>query len=250
VSDAKNFNFSVAMSPSPPLSLLIDPDRGPQDKEPIREQETRIANLGSSLARRLVEQFHEDEEGKKDQDISTSRCKKGKRKFAPPAPPPSLRSLSPSSAPPSSEIGQLHPLLHSHLLLHRDNCLPALWEKRKKSKKNLNRNDGDEEIQNQTSHLSYPAVLYLRQWFVDHIVHPYASEKQKREICEATQLSANQVTTWLVNQRKRYWQPFISNLAKALNIEPNNPALSFVEHPVTVRCPLSTSSSISPHDLS
>lgn len=43
----------------------------------------------------------------------------------------------------------------------------------------------------------------LRQWFLDHRLHPFPNEEQKYQLSMRTGLTNKQVSTWFINQRSR-----------------------------------------------
>ncbi|EKX45949.1 hypothetical protein GUITHDRAFT_45285, partial [Guillardia theta CCMP2712] len=46
----------------------------------------------------------------------------------------------------------------------------------------------------------------LKKWFEEHIMHPYPDDSDKELLAEKTGLTtAQQVSYWFVNARKRIW---------------------------------------------
>ena len=58
------------------------------------------------------------------------------------------------------------------------------------------------------------ATDYLKQWFFDHIAHPYPTEQEKQELCKLTGLGMTQLSNWFINARRRQ-QPVIHAQAHA-----------------------------------
>lgn len=52
------------------------------------------------------------------------------------------------------------------------------------------------------------AIAFLRRWFVEHVHHPYPTEKQKEMMLQATGLTPSQLNNWFTNCRKRDWKRF------------------------------------------
>ena len=47
--------------------------------------------------------------------------------------------------------------------------------------------------------LPKPTTDYLKEWLHRHSDHPYPSEDEKRQQCQATGLSMSQVSNWIIN---------------------------------------------------
>jgi hypothetical protein len=45
---------------------------------------------------------------------------------------------------------------------------------------------------------------YLKAWLHRHSDHPYPSEEEKKQLCNATGLSMSQVSNWMINVRIFY----------------------------------------------
>jgi len=54
----------------------------------------------------------------------------------------------------------------------------------------------------------------LKEWLFANFLHPYPSDKDRRELAEATGISESQVSTWFINARVRFWKPFIEDLVR------------------------------------
>lgn len=55
------------------------------------------------------------------------------------------------------------------------------------------------------------ATNVMRSWLFQHIVHPYPSEDEKRQISGQTNLSLLQVNNWFINARRRILQPMLES---------------------------------------
>ncbi|GAU90890.1 hypothetical protein RvY_03246 [Ramazzottius varieornatus] len=55
------------------------------------------------------------------------------------------------------------------------------------------------------------AIGVLRAWLFSHIVHPYPSEDEKRQLAAQTRLSLLQVNNWFINARRRILQPMLES---------------------------------------
>ncbi|XP_076044125.1 homeobox protein PKNOX1-like [Oratosquilla oratoria] len=53
------------------------------------------------------------------------------------------------------------------------------------------------------------ATAVMKAWLFQHIVHPYPSEDEKRQIAAQTHLTLLQVNNWFINARRRILQPMI-----------------------------------------
>lgn len=47
----------------------------------------------------------------------------------------------------------------------------------------------------------------LRTWLMSHTAHPYPTEEEKKNLCEQTNLTMNQVSNWFINARRRILVP-------------------------------------------
>nr|AAW62518.1 KNOTTED1-like protein [Selaginella kraussiana] len=57
------------------------------------------------------------------------------------------------------------------------------------------------------SKLPSAATKTLRDWWFQHLEHPYPSEAQKATLAATTKLDPKQINNWFINQRKRHWDP-------------------------------------------
>jgi len=78
----------------------------------------------------------------------------------------------------------------------------------------------DGSCKKRRSKLPLKAVLTLRDWFTNHVNHPYPTEAEKQDLASATGLSVKQCTNWFTNTRKRFWQPYLKK-AKSAQIQIN-----------------------------
>ena len=46
----------------------------------------------------------------------------------------------------------------------------------------------------------------LKQWFNDHIEHPYPTQREKDALARSAGLSLKQINDWFTNYRKRHWE--------------------------------------------
>lgn len=55
------------------------------------------------------------------------------------------------------------------------------------------------------------ATSIMRTWLFQHLVHPYPTEDEKRQIASETNLTLLQVNNWFINARRRILQPMLDN---------------------------------------
>ena len=65
------------------------------------------------------------------------------------------------------------------------------------------------EKKNKRGVLPKHATEALRSWLFGHIVHPYPSEDEKRQLSQQTGLTLLQVNNWFINARRRILQPMM-----------------------------------------
>ncbi|KAL0281111.1 UNVERIFIED_CONTAM: hypothetical protein PYX00_002207 [Menopon gallinae] len=53
------------------------------------------------------------------------------------------------------------------------------------------------------------ATSVMRSWLFQHLVHPYPTEDEKRQIASQTNLTLLQVNNWFINARRRILQPML-----------------------------------------
>lgn len=53
------------------------------------------------------------------------------------------------------------------------------------------------------------ATGIMRTWLFQHLVHPYPTEDEKRQIASQTNLTLLQVNNWFINARRRILQPML-----------------------------------------
>ncbi|BFZ58636.1 hypothetical protein PYCC9005_005700 [Savitreella phatthalungensis] len=73
-------------------------------------------------------------------------------------------------------------------------------------------------------------VLLLKEWYLEHLDHPYPSSSVKARLVEQSGMSYAQLNTWFINARRRSadGRRFVGELARA-------PVASLVRHPDTSR---------------
>lgn len=74
-------------------------------------------------------------------------------------------------------------------------------------------NDEDDDIMGKKKQkrgvLPKHATSIMRSWLFQHIVHPYPTEDEKRQIAAQTNLTLLQVNNWFINARRRILQPML-----------------------------------------
>ncbi|XP_012264084.1 homeobox protein PKNOX2-like isoform X2 [Athalia rosae] len=60
------------------------------------------------------------------------------------------------------------------------------------------------------------ATSIMRTWLFQHLVHPYPTEDEKRQISSQTNLTLLQVNNWFINARRRILQPMLDGAAEAI----------------------------------
>lgn len=55
------------------------------------------------------------------------------------------------------------------------------------------------------------ATQIMKSWLFQHIVHPYPTEDEKRQIAAQTNLTLLQVNNWFINARRRILQPMLDS---------------------------------------
>ncbi|KAL1419883.1 hypothetical protein MTO96_004638 [Rhipicephalus appendiculatus] len=78
----------------------------------------------------------------------------------------------------------------------------------------LSGDDEDEDIlgskkKQKRGVLPKQATSIMRSWLFQHIVHPYPTEDEKRQIAAQTNLTLLQVNNWFINARRRILQPML-----------------------------------------
>ncbi|KAL7298242.1 hypothetical protein TKK_0009228 [Trichogramma kaykai] len=64
------------------------------------------------------------------------------------------------------------------------------------------------------------ATNIMRAWLFGHLIHPYPTEDEKRQIANETNLTLLQVNNWFINARRRILQPMIEGAgAQGLSAE-------------------------------
>ncbi|XP_061406879.1 homeobox protein Meis3-like isoform X1 [Lethenteron reissneri] len=78
----------------------------------------------------------------------------------------------------------------------------------------------DRKMKSKRGVLPKHATGIMRSWLFQHIVHPYPTEDEKRQIAAQTNLTLLQVNNWFINARRRILQPMLD----AGNTSGGNPA--------------------------
>ncbi|XP_063219881.1 homeobox protein Meis3-like isoform X2 [Bacillus rossius redtenbacheri] len=66
------------------------------------------------------------------------------------------------------------------------------------------------------------ATSVMRSWLFQHLVHPYPTEDEKRQIASQTNLTLLQVNNWFINARRRILQPMLDASNPATEQPGNN----------------------------
>ncbi|XP_012940812.1 homeobox protein PKNOX1 [Aplysia californica] len=85
--------------------------------------------------------------------------------------------------------------------------------------------DDDKNSKQKRGVLPKQATQIMKSWLFQHIVHPYPTEDEKRQIASQTNLTLLQVNNWFINARRRILQPMLeaSNPDKAKTKKMNKP---------------------------
>ncbi|XP_013066812.2 homeobox protein PKNOX1-like [Biomphalaria glabrata] len=85
--------------------------------------------------------------------------------------------------------------------------------------------DDDKNSKQKRGILPKQATQVMKSWLFQHIVHPYPTEDEKRQIASQTNLTLLQVNNWFINARRRILQPMLeaSNPEKAKSKKPSKP---------------------------
>ncbi|CAM9859371.1 unnamed protein product [Lampetra planeri] len=67
----------------------------------------------------------------------------------------------------------------------------------------------DRKMKSKRGVLPKHATGIMRSWLFQHIVHPYPTEDEKRQIAAQTNLTLLQVNNWFINARRRILQPML-----------------------------------------
>ncbi|ELU05786.1 hypothetical protein CAPTEDRAFT_221385, partial [Capitella teleta] len=67
----------------------------------------------------------------------------------------------------------------------------------------------DDKNKNKRGVLPKQATQVMKKWLFQHIMHPYPSEDEKRQIAGQTNLTLLQVNNWFINARRRILQPML-----------------------------------------
>ncbi|XP_039298141.1 homeobox protein Meis1 [Nilaparvata lugens] len=66
------------------------------------------------------------------------------------------------------------------------------------------------------------ATSIMRSWLFQHLVHPYPTEDEKRQIAAQTNLTLLQVNNWFINARRRILQPMLDASSPADGVTGSN----------------------------
>ncbi|XP_041373353.1 homeobox protein PKNOX2-like [Gigantopelta aegis] len=69
--------------------------------------------------------------------------------------------------------------------------------------------DSSGKKKNKRGVLPKQATQVMKSWLFQHIVHPYPTEDEKRQIAGKTNLTLLQVNNWFINARRRILQPML-----------------------------------------
>ena len=69
--------------------------------------------------------------------------------------------------------------------------------------------DGSDKKKSKRGVLPKSATQVMKSWLFQHIVHPYPTEDEKRQIANQTNLTLLQVNNWFINARRRILQPML-----------------------------------------
>jgi len=97
--------------------------------------------------------------------------------------------VHPATSPSSHSGGPLNPLMINQAMFDEEF-----------DKKNKNAKRGV---------LPKQATQVMKSWLFQHIVHPYPTEDEKRQISQQTNLTLLQVNNWFINARRRILQPML-----------------------------------------
>ncbi|XP_061659440.1 homeobox protein PKNOX2 [Syngnathoides biaculeatus] len=67
----------------------------------------------------------------------------------------------------------------------------------------------DKKSRNKRGVLPKHATNIMRSWLFQHLMHPYPTEDEKRQIAAQTSLTLLQVNNWFINARRRILQPML-----------------------------------------
>ncbi|XP_053308250.1 homeobox protein PKNOX2 isoform X2 [Spea bombifrons] len=67
----------------------------------------------------------------------------------------------------------------------------------------------DKKAKNKRGVLPKQATNIMRSWLFQHLMHPYPTEDEKRQIAAQTNLTLLQVNNWFINARRRILQPML-----------------------------------------
>ncbi|XP_031776665.1 homeobox protein PKNOX2 isoform X2 [Nasonia vitripennis] len=90
------------------------------------------------------------------------------------------------------------------------------------------------------------ATNIMRAWLFQHLVHPYPTEDEKRQIANDTNLTLLQVNNWFINARRRILQPMLDGAGSTDPlIQSQPPSLNSQQPQPQIRTTGSSSGSVS-----
>lgn len=98
--------------------------------------------------------------------------------------------------------------------MHQRDLVEQLLNKRKRAFYEGMKSLDDERASKKKHFLPTTAVQRLKDWFYEHLDHPYPSAEDKESLSKDTGLTYLQVSNWFTNTRKRVWAPSMKLLNK------------------------------------
>ncbi|RNA30531.1 Homeobox [Brachionus plicatilis] len=90
-------------------------------------------------------------------------------------------------------------------------------------------NDDSLSSKNKRGILPKSATNVMKKWLFQHIVHPYPTEEEKRQIAMKTNLTLIQVNNWFINARRRILQPMLEASNPDLTKKKKSPQVSSIK---------------------
>ena len=59
------------------------------------------------------------------------------------------------------------------------------------------------------TNFSAETTSVLKEWFMQHIVDPYPTDREKQQLVDRTGITYDQCSTWYVNARMRHWKTYL-----------------------------------------
>jgi hypothetical protein len=144
---------------------------------------------------------------------------------------PQLQQMTPQMMMLHQQYIQMMPQMNMQPQLYPQYMMPPqksnqkeifkqILQKKKKSETTtttiigVKRERDDADAKKQKHFLSGQSVQHLKEWFYEHLDHPYPSADQKEDLAKRTGLTYLQVSNWFTNTRKRVWAPSMRMLQK------------------------------------